>query len=467
MEPEKKSDNKKPKLKIDYFFGFIFLLGAILTAILIGFSFSRYYFFILAYIEDYAIWLYIFLFIMFFITLITSISKFKAKKLKRITYPFLILILIISIGSPIFFIHYMETENIKGESNLDKLSSLYDSQTEWEDRVNLIREGILRGAELDPLPTRTNLNVTIHSTRNHGTYIVENVYFESLPGFFVTGNLYRPTDYNLGDPKPIILIPHGHFQYGRFEEIHQQLGATFARMGAVAFTYDMVGKGESTQVDHKIYHAFMLQLWNGIRILDFLTSLENVNSSAIAMTGASGGGTQTFMLAAIDNRINVSVPVCMVSSWMYGGCVCESGMPIHKGLGYATNNAEIAAIAAPRPMLLISSGKDWTRFNPTLEYPYIQRIYQFYNTEQNVENIHFPEEEHGYSYVMRQSAYKFIAKHLYLDISLVQNPDTSIDESVNVIESMNDMLAFDSLHPRPYWALYGEDAIVNALKSLQ
>jgi hypothetical protein len=211
----------------------------------------------------------------------------------------------------------------------------------------------------------------------------------------------------------------------------------------------------------------MLQLWNGIRILDFVTSLENVNSSAIAITGASGGGTQTFMLTAIDDRINVSVPVCMVSSWMYGGCVCESSMPIHRGNGYATNNAEIAAIAAPKPMLLISSGKDWTRFNPTLEYPFIQRIYHFYNAEQNVENIHFPDEEHGYSYVMRQEVYKFIAKHLYLDISLVQTPDESIDESGNIIESMQDMLAFDLLHTRPYWALQGEDAVVNTLKSLQ
>jgi hypothetical protein len=246
MKSENKLEKKGNNLKINYIFGFIFLIGAILTAILIIFSFLRYYYFILAYIEEFAVLIIFVLFIIFFITLITSILQFLSRKLRRWAYPFLILILIISIAGPIFFIHYMETENIKGESNLSKLSLLYSNQLEWQTRTTIIREGILRGAELDPLPIRTNLNATIHSTRNHGTYIVENVYFESLPGFFVTGNLYRPIDYNLGDPKPIILIPHGHFTFrANFEEIQQQLGASLPRMGACPRLHMTWWAGES------------------------------------------------------------------------------------------------------------------------------------------------------------------------------------------------------------------------------
>ena len=145
----------------------------------------------------------------------------------------------------------------------------------------------------------------------------------------------------------------------------QQRCATLARMGAVVFSYSMVGYNDSTQVPHHTPHAFTLQLWNSIRAVDFVSSLERVDAKRIAVTGASGGGTQTFMLAAVDPRMAVSCPVVMVSSDFYGGCVCESGLPVHRGAGYATNNAEIAALASPRPLLVISDGKDWTKDVPT------------------------------------------------------------------------------------------------------
>lgn len=340
---------------------------------------------------------------------------------------------------------------------LKRFSSSYSNLKEWKLRAGRIREQILTGAGLNPLPKRTPLNTIIHKKRSYDGYTVESVAFESRPGFLVFGNLYRPV--TSSEMHPAILCPHGHAQGirgGRLRPDQQQRCATLARMGAIVFSYDMVGFGDSQHHgwDHKHAQVMTMQLWNSIRAIDFLESLAGVDRSRIAITGCSGGGTQTFLLTAVDDRIAVSAPVVMVSAHFFGGCSCESGMPIHKTRALETSNVEFAALCAPRPLLLVSVGGDWTKNTPDVEFPYIRNVYSLYDATNQVENVHLPNEDHGYQFLKRQAMYPFMVKHLGLNPEGILDEASGVfDESGNTIEEIETMRVFDDQHPIPKSAL--------------
>lgn len=345
----------------------------------------------------------------------------------------------------------------QAKEQLARFAALYTDRAAWEARAAVIRRGILKGAGLNPLPAKTPLNPIIHSTRDFDGYSVANAAFEALPGYFVTGNLYRPR--GVDGPYAAGLCPHGHWSnpkdHGRLREEMQRRCAAMARMGAIVFAYDMIGYGESKAAGwpHSHPQALTLQLWSSVRAVDFLTSLPDVDAKRIGVTGASGGGTQTFLLAAVDDRVAVSAPCVMVSAHFFGGCNCESGMPIHKSRNHETNNVEIAALIAPKPLLLISDGKDWTKNTPDVEFPHIRSIYRLYNAESNVENVHLANEGHDYGPSKRAGLYPFMAKHLKLDLARITNKDGKIDESFVTVQPYADLYVFNETHPRPAHAL--------------
>lgn len=351
------------------------------------------------------------------------------------------------------------------EANLKmkEFATTWDDRASWEQRAETIKKGIVEGMKLDLMPKiNGNFNEKITNTRQMDGYIVENIYFESFPGFYVTGNIYRPAAD--GKKYAAVLSPHGHLRDKRFKEDVQQRCAVLARMGAVVFAYDMVGYGDSHQVDEHFSMpiALLLQTWNSKRVLDYLLSRPDVDSERVGMTGGSGGGTQTFMLTAIDQRITASVPCVQVSAHFFGGCVCESGMPVHQSKNHQTNNVEIAALCAPRPMLIISDGNDWTRNTPRVEYPYIQKVYALYNAEHKVENVHLAAEKHDYGYSKRTVMYNFFSHHLKLNTGAVDWTPTVNEDFVTILPQ-EELRVFTADHPIPADALKGDKAIMDYL----
>lgn len=334
----------------------------------------------------------------------------------------------------------------QGAEHINTLTNNIKSLKKWETHADQIRKQLRNGMGLNTLPKKTPLNPKYRNKKILGGYSVESVVFESLPGFFVTGNLYKPTGKLRNKSLAVILCPHGHFDdpkdYGRFRNDMQIRCAALAKMGAVVFAYDMVGYGESVQLQHSDPKALLFQTLNSIRVIDFMLTLPESDPERIAVTGASGGGTQTFMLTALDDRVKVSIPVVMPSAHFFGGCTCESGMPVHKDGEKVYTNIEIACLAAPKPLLLISIGDDWTRTTETIEYPFAKRVYQLYNKENLVENVHLAKEKHDYGRSKRLAAYHFLVRHLGLKIENITEKDGSLTEDFVTFQDRENLSYF-------------------------
>lgn len=301
----------------------------------------------------------------------------------------------------------------------------FPSRDAWEPFAESLRLRILVSSGLWPEPERTPLNTRVFDKVEHEDYSVSKVSFEASPGFLVTGNLYVPAGKG---PFPAVLNPHGHWQHGRLENSgNGSVPArciTFARMGMVAFSVDMIGYNDSRQFSfpwgHRPgevpqatrrteelwgIHAFALQLWGNIRALDFLQSLPQVDPQRLACTGASGGGTQTFALTAVDPRVQVAAPVNMISHTMQGGCQCENAPLLRIG----ASNMEIGALFAPKPLMMISATGDWTKETPQVEYPAVRAIYELFGAADHVANVHI-DAGHNYNQASREAVYRFFGK---------------------------------------------------------
>jgi dienelactone hydrolase len=332
------------------------------------------------------------------------------------------------------------------------------TKAEWSATAAELRTHILVSTGMMPMPEKTPLNAQIFDKIERDDYTVEKVYFEAFPGFFTTGNLYRPKGKT--GPFPGIVSPHGHWGRGRLENV--ELGSipgrciNFAKQGYVIFAYDMIGYNDSgQQITHRYggarewlwgLSAMGLQLLNAIRAVDFLQSLPDVDPEQLGCTGASGGGTQTFMLMAIDERVKVAAPVNMISAHMQGGCLCENAPNLRLDL----SNLEIGGMMAPRPLLLVSATGDWTVNTPTVEYPAIRSIYAHFDAEDRVHQVQV-DAAHNYNKLSREAVYAWFGKWF-----LGEEDASKLKEVPFEVEPDEDLLAF-SKRAIPYYALNGEE----------
>lgn len=331
----------------------------------------------------------------------------------------------------------------EGREQLAQLATRYTDAAGWQKRKEDLRQCMLQALRLSPLPARPLSSPVVSDFRRMDGYTIENVALETAPGLYVCGSLYRPA--NAKGKIPVVLNPDGHFDKGRYRADCQYRCAMLARMGAMAFSYDLFAWGESLlqfqPADHRRSLAMTVQALNSLRILDWLLSRKDADTTRVAITGASGGGSQTMLITALDNRIKLSVPVVMLSCYHSGGCPCESGMPVHL-CGEGTNNVEIASMAAPRPQLFVSDGKDWTDHVPQIEFPFVERVYGFYGAAAQVHNVHLPQEGHDYGPSKRKAMYEFVAQQFNLDLSGQKDRQGNIDESRCTVEEEPAMYVF-------------------------
>lgn len=318
-----------------------------------------------------------------------------------------------------------------GQKMINWLTSLYSNKTEWEARRDTLRKEVRERLGIDKLlPLCSKEKPEYSKIRKFDGYTVQNFRLKTVNGHTVCGSIYAPTSKG---KHPLIICPNGHFSNGRYGKVQQLRLGTLARMGAICVDYDLWGWGESADEvgskAHQTSEAHVMQALNGIRILDWMIQRKDVDTKRIGVNGGSGGGTQTVLLTVLDDRYTAANPVVSVSSWFDGGCPCESGMPIQLA-GGGTCNAELAAMFAPKPMMLVSDGGDWTSTTPELEYPYLQCIYGFYGATDKVSNIHLPKERHDFGDNKRNAVYKFFIDTFNLDAS-------KLDESKITIEDEN------------------------------
>ena len=317
----------------------------------------------------------------------------------------------------------------------------YSSAAEWLAHADYLRQQILWSAGLDPMPQRTPLRPQVSGRLERDGYTIENVLIETAPGFFLGGNLYRPA--GSAASRPAVLLSHGHWAYGRLENSDiaspPTLAANLALQGHIVFAYDMVGYNDTMQLPHAAIggeseslwnvNLLGLQLWNSIRALDLLSSLAGVDTSRIYVAGASGGATQAMLLTAIDERIAAAAYVNMISFHMQGGDVCENA----PGLRIDTHNVEIAALAAPRPLLMISASGDWTTNTPNREFPAVQRIYELLGHKERVETVQF-DAPHNFNRASREAVYAFLSRQ-------GSNPQSTVTEKRVAIPQVSQLLS--------------------------
>lgn len=374
---------------------------------------------------------------------------------------------------------YPRRYDADGEKMIAYLNSLYSNKEEWEVRRAALRQEVRERLGIDPLLEKCVPIVTIGKVQNpilgevrrYDGYTVQNVALELQSGYYICGSIYVPANKEAKKVVatkegryPVVICPAGHWADGRYNKDLQVRYATLARMGAICISYDIFGWGESElQVGREAHQsslAHVMQAVCGERLLDYALTRKDVDASRIASNGGSGGGTQAVLLATIDDRFTACCPVVSVCSHFDGGCPCESGMPIQYSQG-GTCNIELAATFAPKPMMVVGDEGDWTHTYPTLEIPYLERIYGFYGAQEQLQSRFLPGEKHDFRPSKRNAVYDFFA-------SVWNLPASMRDEAKVTIESYDKLFSFGGTqNEKGQWLPTGEKAPANFETSIK
>lgn len=327
---------------------------------------------------------------------------------------------------------YPRRHTDEGRHMLEWLSTFYSNRRQFELRRDSVRKEVRALLGIDAcMDSLTNSRHTLGKVIPHDGYTTQNICIETLPGEHVFGTIYSPLPGKADrkrwkarwhtDKFPLIICPDGHFNGGRYRADEQQRLATLARMGAVCVDFDLYGWGQSEleygRDSHRTDRAHVIQALNAEVLLNYMwNNRTDIDHRRIGVNGGSGGGTHTILLTVLDDRITAAAPTVNLASHFDGGCPCESGKPVQLA-GGGTCNAELAAFFAPRPLQVVSDDGDWTASVPTLEYPFLQRIYGFYGAADKVENVHLPGERHDYGPNKRKANYNFFSRVFGLDMS--------------------------------------------------
>jgi dienelactone hydrolase len=278
------------------------------------------------------------------------------------------------------------------------------------------------------------LKAKVARTIKRDSYVIEDVIYQSLPGLYVTANLYRP---QAAGTFPGILLPLGHWDYGK--SAVQQIAANLALKGFVVLTYDPIGQGERLQAFDVRFgksiaggsteQHFMAgtqsilvgqsfaryRIWDAKRSLDYLLSRPEVDREKIGVTGCSGGGTVTTYISALDPRVKVAAPACYMNSFQTifsNGALGDSEQSLPGFLAAGLDLTDYPELFAPNPWLMMSTEKDFfTPASAKLVYDEASRWYDLYDAKDKIKWVVGPG-GHGTPLVLREAIYEWFIRWL-------------------------------------------------------
>ena len=324
---------------------------------------------------------------------------------------------------------YFEKETAKLES--DSLKNIR-TKADWEKQRPIRMEQIKSMLGIpDPQP-RPPLKAKVTGRVEKEGFVVENLHFQSLPGLYVTGNLYRPKETSQKLPAILYVCGHGRVKIDGVsmgnKAHYQHHGAWFAQNGYVCLTIDTIQLGEIEGYHHGTYYGNKMwwmslgytpagvEAWNGIRAIDYLQSRPEVDGTKIGVTGRSGGGSYSWWISVLDERVQVSVPVAgianlrnhVVDGCVEGHCDCMFMVNTHRW-----DYADVAAMVAPRKLLISNTDNDpiFPLDGVVETYQKARRIYQLLGVETNI-GLHITEGPHQDTQPLRMGAFHWFNKHL-------------------------------------------------------